>query len=178
MSSSPSPAASDCLMRKWPSPGLRDRAALAEYTITRPKNISRTTVVKSTLSKASFFAMRPSFDHCARQFLEDVAAVVEILELVEARAGRREDDRLAPPRLARRRAHGAIERLRSLEGDGALQGGREFLGGLADEVGAAGLAGDHWGERREIGVLVAPAEDQMDGAVGEPLDRLHRGARV
>src|SRR4051794_9825038 len=114
MSSNPSPAASDCLMRKWPSPGLRDRAALAEYTITRPKNISRTTVVKSTLSKASFFAMRPSFDHCARKSRKDVAGVVKIFDLVEPRAGRREDARLAPPRLARRRAYGAIERLRSL----------------------------------------------------------------
>src|SRR3954470_17352336 len=126
MSSSPRPAASDCLTRKWPRPWLWDRAALAEYTITRPKNISSTTVVKSTLSKASFFAMRPShflgrhLQDGARQLLEDVAAVVEVPELVEAGAGRREDDRLPPARLAGRRAHGAIERLRPLEGDGAL----------------------------------------------------------
>src|SRR4051794_17434147 len=111
--------------------------------MTRPKNISRTTVVKSTLSKASFFAMWPSRDDRARQLLEDVAAVVEVPELVEARAGRREDDRLPPARLAGRRTHGAVERLRPLEGDGALQGRREFLRRLADQIGTAGLAADH-----------------------------------
>src|SRR5436305_13350414 len=117
--------------------------------MTRPKNISSTTVVKSTLSKASFFAMRPSHylgclgRHRARQLLEDVAAVVEVPELVEARAGRREDDRLPPARLAGRRTHGAVERLRPLEGDGAVQGRREFLRRLADQVGTAGLAAEH-----------------------------------
>src|SRR5215217_9497791 len=119
MSTRPRPAATDCLTRKWFIASPPEKAALAEYTITRPKNISRTTVVKSTLSKASFFAMRrPSVVFPSQlaldQLLEDLAAVDEVLELVEAGAGRREHDGLAGPGLVRGRAHGPLQGLRAL----------------------------------------------------------------
>src|SRR5919206_1133159 len=139
MSTSPRPAAAACLTRKWFGVWSRASAELAEYTITRPKNISSTTAVKSTLSKASFFAIRPS-DDAPHQLLEDLAAVHEVPELIEAGARRREHHRLARPRLAGGRAHRAVQGLRHLMRNGLAQGALEVARGLADEIGAARLA--------------------------------------
>src|SRR5215203_1013139 len=177
MSSSPRPAATACLTKKWLVAGPPARASLAENTITRPKNISRTTVVKSTLSNASFFAMGPSRD-VADQLLEDLAAVDEVAELIEAGAGRRQHDGVARPRLGRGGFDGAVHGAGDLERHGAAERGLEVAGRLADQVGAAGLAADHGRQHGEVGVLVAAAEDQVDGAVGEPLDGLQGGAGV
>src|SRR4051794_37508920 len=108
--------------------------------MTRPKNISRTTVVKSTLSKASFFAMRRPSQKILDQALEDLAAVHEVPELVEAGAGRGQDHDLARPRLAGGGGHGAVHGPRRLVGDGRAQGLLEIGSRLADEVGPARLA--------------------------------------
>src|SRR5437764_121880 len=123
-------------------PPSRAIAELAEKTITRPKNISSTTMVKSTLSNASFLAMRGSpvglaGEEIADQLLEDIAAVVEVPELVEAGAGGRQHDGVARPRRRRRRSQGAVESLRALDGHGAVEGRRELAGRLADQIGAA-----------------------------------------
>src|SRR5947199_2360865 len=118
-------------------PPSRAIAELAEKTITRPKNISSTTMVKSTLSNASFLAMGGS-EEIADQLLEDIAAVVEVPELVEAGAGGRQHDGVARPRRRRRRSQGAVESLRALDGHGAVEGRRELAGRLADQIGAAG----------------------------------------
>src|SRR6185295_8409931 len=177
MSVRPRPAATACLTRKWFGVWSRASAELAEYTITRPKKISRTTVVKSTLSNASFFAIRPS-DDVSHQLLENLAAVHEVSELVEAGAGRREHHRLARPGLAGGRSHRPVQGLRHLIWNGPAQGPREVARGLADQVGAARLSADHRRQRREIRVLVAPAEDEVDAAIGEALDGLQRGAGI
>src|SRR5690242_13070408 len=100
INTSPRPAATACLTRKWFHVPSLAKAALAENTMTRPKDMRSTTAVKSTLSNASFFAMRPS-DHLPDERLEDLAPVDVVLELVEARAGRREDDDLASLSLLR-----------------------------------------------------------------------------
>src|SRR5262245_1521607 len=177
MSVRPRPAATACLTRKWFGVWSRASAELAEYTITRPKKTSSTTMVKSALSNASFFAIRPS-DDAPHQLLEDLAAVREALELIEAGARRREHHRLARLGLAGGRAHRAVQGLRHLIGDGFAQGALEIAGGLADQVGAARLAAHHRRQRREVRALVAAAEDEVDGAVGEALDGLQRGAGV
>src|SRR6185295_7120041 len=177
MSVRPRPAATACLTRKWFGVWSRASAELAEYTITRPKKISSTTVVKSTLSNASFFAIRPS-DDAPHQLLEDLAAVDEVPELIEAGASRREDDGLARLSLAGGRAHRAVEGLRYFVGDGSIQSPLEVAGGLADEIGAARFPADHRRQRGEVRLLVAAAEDEVDRAVGEALDGLQRGAGI
>src|SRR5215210_9548256 len=100
ISTSPRPAATPCFKRKGlnASGCARASAADAEYTITSPNASSSVTVVKSTLSNASFFAIRPS-QYFSHEVLEDLAAMAEVAELVEACAGRREHHGLACLRL-------------------------------------------------------------------------------
>src|SRR3954465_12527954 len=99
-----------------------------------------------TLSKGSFLAMggaSPLNTEAAHERLEDVAAVIEIAELIEAGAGGREHHRVAGEGVRRRGLHGLIERPRLLLRDRTPKRRGEFLRGLADQVGAAGLAADH-----------------------------------
>src|SRR5579863_10613036 len=107
-------------------------AALAEYTITRPKKISSATVVKSTRSNASFLAIRTSTGGQRRPHLalEGLAAVGEAADLVVAGAGRRQHHRLAGQRPARRRPHRGGESAGELDRRGAAERPLQLAGGL------------------------------------------------
>src|SRR6188768_288243 len=88
----PTTAASNCLtkgLKKPVAPPMPPPTMLAEYTITRPPARSTRMTVKSTLSKASFLAI---VLQRLNQLLEAAAAVREVGELVEAGAGRRQED--------------------------------------------------------------------------------------
>src|SRR5210317_797235 len=89
IASRPITAAALCLTRYMfrPVPCSRAKAALAEKTAINPSPTSRMTVVKSTLSKASFLAIQGP-----HQILEVVTTLVEAPILIEAGAGRRKQD--------------------------------------------------------------------------------------
>src|SRR3954447_24517919 len=84
---------------------------------------------------------------------EVVAAGLEVAELVEARAGRREQDDVAA---ARRRARGGqrvVERVMALA--------RQLRRGLAERVRDGVRLREGVAQRREVLVLAAPAEQQV-----------------
>src|SRR6476660_5405125 len=140
-------------------------------------------VVKRTRSKANFLAMgfpdqTSSADLLADEPGEDLAPVVEVAELIEARAGRREDDDLARPRLPGGGLDRAVQGLRHLVRRATPKRPLEFPGGLADQVNPARLALDQGGEGGEVGPLVAAAQDQVDRAVRKPFERLGGRRRV
>src|SRR5690348_11045530 len=92
------------------------------------------------------------------QAAELVAAVLEVPELVVARARGREQYDVARLRLPRRRR----DRLREVA-DAHRSGnrGRELAGGLAEHVGAANVGAESGRERREVLALPRPAQDQQ-----------------
>src|ERR1700688_2893626 len=211
-------------------------AALAEYTITRPKKISSATVVKSTRSNASFFAIRTSpvvalapvrllspvaplaaiaaitaiapiaaatplvaaravraraaaafaaparwrgrAEHRPHLRLEDLAAVAEVAELIEAGAGGRQHHRLARHGVPRGRPHRGGERAGELQRRRAAERPLELARGLADQVEAPRFRPRQRRQRREVGALVAAAEDQVHRAVREALERLDGRRRI
>src|SRR4051795_5933598 len=110
------------------------------------------------------------------EVLERAPARLEVLELVEARARRREQDDLAG---ARGRAGGVQRALEVALVGGVLaedvaQGGRR----LADEIDAGAPGVDRRAQRREVLALAAAAEDQVDRRAGEARERHERRVDV
>src|SRR5215211_4735885 len=93
--------------------------------------------------------------------LEGPPAGLVVVELVEGRAGGREEHHLAGSRGACGRVDGALERLAALAADH----GTEALGLLADEVDAGAALGRGRAQRRVVLALALAAEDQADRRV-------------
>src|SRR5829696_1713920 len=99
------------------------------------------------------------------QRLEVASALLEVRVLVEARAGRREQDGLAVLRRRARRRDRALEVAAAVQRNGALERLGDAPGVLADEVDGAGAPRHGVPQRLEVLPLPLPAEDEMDGDV-------------
>src|SRR4051794_9208471 len=128
--------------------------------MTSPTPTRTMMVVKRTLSKASFLAMRRS-DPLADEPGEDLSPMGEVAELVEARAGRREHHHLAGAGALGCQVDGAVERRRDFVGGRSGERPFEVAGGLADQVEPGRLALDERRQRGQVGPLVAAAQDEM-----------------
>ena len=155
-----------------------ERAELALNTITAPKaSRQRVAVSSSEYSSGGAAGLRPPLAVGCRaplrarssqrldQLAEAVAALLEVLEGVEAGAGRGEQDDLAGLGVRRGRVDGALERRRSAEistpaSAAGASASASALGGLADQV-----AGD--------AALGAPARR---AARSSPPSRARRGS--
>src|SRR5207342_1346991 len=96
-----------------------------------------------------------------RQAAEGLAAVLVVAELVEAGAGRRQQDRLAGAGAGRGSLHGGREGTRPLARDaGGVEGRGQAVGRLADQIDAGDRAGGNGpSQGREVGALQRSAED-------------------
>src|SRR4029079_11908181 len=110
---------------------------------------------------------------------ERLAPVLVVAELVEAGAGRREQEGLARTGGRGSGMNRGVEGAGPLEGDaGAVEGGGDRVGRLADQVGALDRRGcDRAREAREVGALERSAEDEVHPA-RERGERLDRGVGV
>src|ERR671935_2456724 len=117
--------------------------------------------------------------HLPCQSPERAAAVLEVAELVEARACRREKDGVARRRRSSRGADGALQGAAVLRGHAdAAQRLSDRLGGLADQVPRGdGPRGHARGELPKVAALQRPAEDEVNAAV-ECGERHQYGRRV
>src|SRR4029453_7067862 len=105
--------------------------------------------------------------------LERPPSGLEVLELVERRARRREQHHLAGPRGRGSGLHSALERLAAL----APHHLAEALGLLADEVDAGAALGHRRAQRHVVLALALTAEDQSDRRL-EALERDQRRGDV
>src|SRR5215472_926309 len=111
------------------------------------------------------------------QLPKDAAAVLVVVKLVEAGAGRRQQHDIA--------RGGGLKGLadRALDGAGAQQGRRsldlrgDLIGGGADQVGAPGAGTQQRVEDRVVAALVLASQDNVDVA-GEGFQGLHRGVNI
>ena len=122
---------------------------------------------------------RASFSQGAHGADELVAAVLVVAEHVEARAGRREEHRVARRARATRATRTASSIVAARRtGTRVADRARDGVRGLADEHRGAALARERVDERRVAAALVAPAGDEHGARLDEPLERGHRRADV
>src|SRR5262249_47698514 len=105
---------------------------------------------------------------------ELLASLLEVLELVVARARRAEQDDVPGRREARRVLDGASERAVVVAPDG----GGEPLRSLPDQVDRADVRADRVRQRTEVLALDRAAKDQVDGLRGVGGERSARGGDV
>src|SRR3954453_16762684 len=110
------------------------------------------------------------------QRLEGAPPRLEVLELVEARARRREQDDVARPRRGARGVQRVLEvaALARIRAEDVAQRGRR----LADQIDAGAAVCDRLAQRRKVLALAAAAEDQVDRRPGEALERDERRVDV
>src|SRR5271156_3503861 len=158
--------------------------AEALKTISNPMTTSTSVAPKSHLSTPTRFAIRllcalPFGESTAGedQVLEDLPALFIVLELIEAGAGRREQNDLARLRGVGGFGHRYVESAGVDDGRGALDVRDDFFGGGTN--GVDGLYALLYERTHEavVGVLVLAAKDEVN-ARGEGRDGLHGGVDV
>src|SRR5579872_565620 len=142
----------------------------ALYRITIPNDIINSTVPNRIQSVLSLWPISTFLRQCVHQLLENFAAVLVVLELVEAGARRGEQNGIARVAVLEPVCDGRIERLHVHQRRRTLQRAADLARRGADQKGGMRLGGQRLAQQRIIQTLVLPAQDDPKAA-GERIDR-------
>src|SRR5262245_9478437 len=139
--------------------------------MTQPKRDSATRAPKRILSEASLRAIvLPRRRGGTRERGEVSPALFEVLVLVERRARRRKEDRVAGSCDLSRTRDRLLHRETSLEVRLAGERGFDRSRGFADREHHSRALADEIRERREVAVLVATPQDQYHASIRVSLE--------
>ena len=113
----------------------------------------------------------------ADELLENASAMLVILKLVEARAGRSQQNRVAGLRALGGDFHGARHRSRALDGNDAAKLRFDLVRGAADQQHHARVPPQRIAQDRVIAAFVLAAQNHQQRC-RESIERLERGVHV